>query len=112
MNPSWKFLAKNDTRAMWKRIDYKEVEAKSTVKCKIDEKVVRDYFVKIFQSERIASNPTVANVRDSLLTYHIYIPILDDDMTLDELNIAIKNNCKGTGLDGLEKVLPHCFRST
>ena len=79
VNPSWKFLAKNDTRAMWKRIDYKEVEAKSTVNCKIDEKVVRDYFVKIFQSERIASNPTVADVRDSLLTYHIYIPILDDD---------------------------------
>ena len=109
VNPSWKFLAKNDTRKMWKRIDYKDVEAKSTVKCKIDEKVVRDYFVKIFQSERIASNPTVADVRDSLLTYHIYIPILDDDMTLDELNIAIKNNGKGTGLDGLEKSIASLF---
>ena len=79
------------------------------MKFKIDEKVVREYFVKIFQSERTDLNPAVADVRDSLLTYHIYIPILDDDMTQDELNIAIKNNGKGTGLDDLEL---HCFRST
>ena len=73
VNPSWKFLAKNDTKAMWKGIDYQDVEAKSAVKCKIDEKVARDNFVKIFQSERIALNPAVADVRDSLLTLITFI---------------------------------------
>ena len=39
----------------------------------------------------------------------MYIPILDDDMTLDELNLAIMNNGRGTGLDGLEKSIALLF---
>ena len=110
VNTSWKFLAKNNPRKMWKRIDYKDVETKAPQHVrKMDENVVRNYFLKVFQSERIASNPTVADVRDSLLNYHIHIPILDDDITLDELNLAIKNNGKGTGIDGLEKSIALLF---
>ena len=110
VNTSWKFMAKNNPKKMWKKIDYKDVNTKAPqVVRKMDENVVRNYFLKVFQSERIASNPTVADVRDSLVDYHVYIPILDDDITLDELNLAIKNNGKGTGLDGLEKSIAQLF---
>ena len=29
VNPSWKFLAKNDPKRMWKRVDYKDLETKA-----------------------------------------------------------------------------------
>ena len=55
VNTSWKFLAKNNPRKMWKRIDYKDVETKAPQHVrKMDENVVRNYFLKVFQSERIA----------------------------------------------------------
>ena len=110
VNTSWQFLAKNNSKEMWKKIDYKDENTKvSKIVQKMDENVVRNYFLKVFQSERITSNPTIDDVRNTLSNYHVFIPILDDDITLDELNLAIKNNGKGTGLDGLEKSIALIF---
>ena len=107
VNVTWQHLSKSDPKKMWDRINYND-------KCPpngraIDAQTIRMYFTKIFQADKIIRNPTVRDVANELNQYHMYIPVLDDDFTIDELNAAIQRNGNGTGLDGLDKKVANLF---
>jgi hypothetical protein len=109
-NTSWKYTAKNDPKKLWKKIDYKDKNNKSqNEKTGIEEGVILDYFKGIYQNERLEKNPTIEDVKDSLDTYNMYVPVLDDNFTMDELDRAIAKNGAGIGLDGLDKKIAILF---
>ena len=109
VNPSWKKIAKDDPKKLWKKINYKDENNKKRKSEKIDEKTIQKYFKGIFQAPKLEGTPTVADVRESLAAYNVYVPILDDDFTLDELNVAIEGNGQGIGLDGMDKKIANLF---
>ena len=95
-------------KKLWKTIDYNDNSSKSAVG-DIDESVVSEYFRGIFQADRLKNNPTIDDVKASLSEYTTYVPALDDDFTIDELNDAIKYNGNGIGLDSLDKKIASLF---
>ena len=107
-NRSWQHTSKNDPKKMWEMINYKD-EKNSKDNGVVEEKVIQSYFRGIFQADRLIQNPVVADVKLSLDTYHMYVPILDDNLTLDELITAIRNNGRGFGLDSIEKKVALLF---
>ena len=105
VNTTWQFASKSDPKKLWKMIDYNDNESKdkSASTCNVDENIIHNYFTSIFQAEKIGRNPTVVDIRNSLDVYCMYVPILDDDFTFEELSYAIQNNGRGTGLDSIDK---------
>ena len=104
VNQSWRYMAKDNPKKLWSLIDYnmKNEVKEDSLQC-MSEKMIVDYFSDIFQSKRLANNPVVDDVEYLLNSYHMYIPILDDEFTLDELNYAITKNGRGTGIDSIDK---------
>ena len=90
-------------------IDYNDNVTKSKDEDVLDENVISEYFTRIFQAERLEKNPTVADVRDLLSGYNNYVPVLDDDFTLDELDVAIEKNGNGVGIDCMDKRISLLF---
>ena len=111
VNTQWKAMAKDNPKRLWKVIDYKDKAASETNDeiSKISEKVIQKYFRGIFQDERLSERPTISDVRETVNEYNVYIPLLDDDFTLNELNVAIQRNGKGMGLDSLDKRIANLF---
>ena len=109
VNPSWKKVAKDNPKKLWKLIDYKDKNSKKDKEVKIDEHTIQEYFKGIFQAQKLEGTPTVADVRSALENYNFNVPILDDDFTMDELNAAIERNGKGIGLDGIDKSIANLF---
>ena len=93
VNVSWRTAAKENPKRLWEMIDYNE-NASENVGRQLAMTTTRDYFANIFQSKKIVSTPTVADIEHSLNDYNIYIPILDDEFTIDELNLAIQKKRK------------------
>ena len=60
-------------------------------------------------SKTAGKNPTIADVQPSLHLYNVYIPVLDGNITINELSIAIQNNGKGIELDCLDKRIAALF---
>ena len=108
INTTWRTVAKDNPREMWKMINYKENDTKKKPK-KINEKVIQEYFKSIFQAQKLQNNPTIDDIKDTLITYHVYIPLLDDDFTVNELNEAIRKNGNGFGLDSIDKKIANVF---
>jgi hypothetical protein len=111
VNSQWKTMAKDNPKKLWKVIDYKDKAATETNDdvSKISEKAIQKYFRGIFQDERLSERPTISDVREAVDEYNVYIPLLDDDFTLNELNVAIQKNGKGMGLDSLDKRIANLF---
>ena len=108
-NISWKCLAKDDPRKMWKKIDYKDNESTLKQETKISTDVVHRYFKNIFQADHLSSKPTVGLIKDELENYRVVHDQLDQNLTYDELNGAIMQIGRGIGIDGLDKSISHLF---
>ena len=110
VNISWRFTSKNDPKKLWKMIDYDDKGLQSvTSTCSVREHLIHNYFSHIFQVKRLEENPTVADIKHTLEVYNVYIPVMDDDFIFDELNDAIQNNGRGTGLDSFDKRIAVLF---
>ena len=109
VNKSWRSLSKEDPKLLWKRINYKDEdpEAKAKQSSSLNGNVISTYFKNIFQAERLHNNPTVADVK--LDSYVMYVPLLDDNFTMDDLNLAIAKNGNGAGIDGMDKKIAILF---
>ena len=98
-NVSWSKL-KHDRKKMWNAIDWKG-RSESTGEKKVNESQIIRYFTNIFQSAKIATNPTVSDVIETLNLYDGYVPLLDDIPNIEELNLALKSVKRGVSFDGL-----------
>ena len=109
INVSWRSAAKNNPKKLWEMINYNESNKNNISTAGLDERAIYDYFSNIFQSKKIIYTPTIADIKNSLEEYFVYIPVLDDDFTIAELNLAIQKNGKGFGLDRLDKRIANLF---
>lgn len=107
-NAAWKNI-KKDGRKIWEVIDWKgksEVMNKKT----LHDSQIEKYFRNIYQSDKTNLHLTVNNILNELHNYFLYIPILDDLPNMIEVENAINNIHRGTGMDGLPpnyiKILP------
>ena len=91
-------------------IDYDDKGLKPvTSTYSVRENLIHNYFSDVFQAKRLEKNPTVADIKHTLEAYNVYIPVMDDDVIFDELNDAIQNNGRGTGLDSIDKRIAVLF---
>ena len=110
VNISWQFTSKNNPKKLWKMIDYDDKGLKSvTSTYSVTENLIPNYFSDVFQAKRLEENPTVADIKHTSEAYNVYIPVMDDDFILDELNDAIQNNGRVTGLDSIDKRIAVLF---
>ena len=69
------------------------------------------YFSDIFQSDKTKLYPTIYDISHEIENYNFYVPILDDNPSMNELENAIEKLGKGTIIDGLPtsivKILPY-----
>ena len=63
--------------------------------------IKQNYFSDIFQSEKTSGMPKVSDVINEVSTHDIYLPILDDIPSHNELDEAISDSGKGVSFDGL-----------
>ena len=106
-NVTWKSVAKDDPRKMWKIIDYKDNETTLKQEMKLSPETIHRYFRNIFQADHLSSKPTVSLIKDELESYNVVHEQLDHDLTFEELNDAIRQIGKGIGIDGLDKDISH-----
>ncbi len=115
INHKWKSCAKSNGRKLWELIDWNEKSSDNNQESN-DPDVINLYFSNIFQSEKTAKNPTIQDVIQKINQYEIYIPLLDDDITIHEVNVAIEEIGTGVGIDGINpdisKILPYRFKLT
>ena len=108
INNKWKLCEKSNSRKLWKLIDWNDKTNKDS-NIPIDPKVINTYFTDIFQSKHTKNNPTISDIIPIVQEYDMYIPILDDNITIDEVNIAIDEIGTGTALDGLNPNIAKLF---
>lgn len=112
VNKNWKFLQKNNSKLMWKKIAWKEKKCTNQA---VDQSIITDYFTEIFQNPRLLSNPTIHDVKNIIHCYDNVVPALDNPFNLSELNVAITNVSKGIGLDSIDKdickIFPYVLRT-
>ena len=72
-----------------------------------DNKILHDSQIQkyIFQSHKTKHHPTVNNIMNELHNYFLYIPILDDLPNTSEVELALNNIHRGTGIDGLSPIV-------
>ena len=85
-NTNWQRC--KDGKKLWERIDWKGKCVVYQPK-DISPSVITPYFKNIFQSEKLNDAPAIDNVLNQLEHYNLYIPLLDDTPSIDEVNAAI-----------------------
>ena len=100
VNQGWMNCKKSDGKKLWENIDWSGRSIKYETP-KISASVIHPYFTTIFQSEKLNGSPTIEDVGNDLENYELYIPLLDDDITIEELNDAIRNIGTGISIDGI-----------
>ena len=68
---------------------------------KVDEFQTQKYFSDIFQSDETKLHPTIYDISHEIENYNFYVPILDDNPTMNDLENAMEKLGKGTSIDGL-----------
>ena len=104
----WKSCVKSNSRKLWSLIDWRDKS--NTVGCEsLNSKIINTYFNEIFQSNNTKNNPTISDVIPMLKDYNMYVPILDDDISVDEFDLAINEIGTGISLDGLNPSVAKIF---
>ena len=75
----------------------------------ISPEIIQRYFTGIFQSHKVVDTPPIQDAFHRFTNYDTYIHILDQDITIKELNEAIDNIGTGTSLDGISPDLAVLF---
>ena len=95
----WRYLVKNDTKKLWKYIDWKGCP--KTKPEEIPQDTVHKFFKKIFQSDTLKDKPTIANIETDLQCYNQHSEVTDGDIDMVELKNAIKTMGTGCSFDGI-----------
>ena len=100
VNKTWR-NSKGDSKKMWSLIDWKG-KAVKTAEETVHEEETQQYFMDIFQSNKIESHPVLdEELREKIESYDIVDTSVDSTPTLDEVEFALKTFGNGVGLDGL-----------
>ena len=99
INKSWKDK-KGDGKKLWECIDWKGKAEIKVDKPPEEAEIVR-YFKSIFQSPKTKNDPVIDEVWEELETYDVYIPTIDDQPTMEELESACRAIGTGISIDGL-----------
>ena len=98
-NERWN-TCKKDGRTLWSLIDWKGKSVNYQVE-EIPPETIQKYFTGIFQSPKIVDTPPIHEAFKYFTDYDTYVHILDKEITLEEVNEAIKDIGTGTSLDGI-----------
>ena len=71
--------------------------------------MIQRYLTGIFQSQKVDETPPIQDAFHRFTNYDTYIHVLDQDITIKELNEAIDNVGTGTSLDGISPELAVLF---
>ena len=99
INSSWKNCQK-DGKKLWNMIDWKG-KAEIQPEEQADEREIMNYFKDIFQSKKTENHPKINSIMCDVESCDLYIPILDDMPTMEELEKAIARIGSGVSLDGI-----------
>ena len=97
VNENWNRCKMNDGRKLWKAIDWKG-KSINEKKEEIPPDVIHTYFKGIFQSTKTKDNPTLKV--DEVYVCE-FVDELDVDITIEEVNKAMKEIGTGTSIDGI-----------
>ena len=106
-NERWN-SCKKDGRTLWSLIDWKGKSVKYEIE-EIPPETIQKYFTGIFQSPKIVDTPPIHDAFKIFTDYETYVHILDKEITLEEVNTAIKDIGTGTSLDGISPDLATIF---
>ena len=98
-NKRWN-SCKKDGRTLWSLIDWKGKSVNYQIE-DIPPETIQKYFKGIFQSPKIVDTPPIHEAFKIFTDYDTYVHILDQKITLEEVNAAIKDIGTGTSLDGI-----------
>ncbi len=108
INKKWVHCNKNDTRQMWKMIDWKG-QSQLQSSSDLDPTTVHCYFRNIFQSEKTCGQPIVKDIQQEITTYAHYHPELNAPISMTELKPVLLNVGKGIGFDGIPPAICKLF---
>ena len=100
VNKKWAHCRKNDSRQMWKMIDWKG-KSQQLPTASLEPSSVHTYFKGIFQSDKTFGHPTISDIRDEVSNYQSGNNHMNDPITMEEMNKALKDIGNGTGIDGI-----------
>ena len=106
-NNKWKNMNKNDTKKLWQCIDWKDKH--NDIDGKPSDEMIDTYFRSIFQSTKICNDPTTDNSIRKINDFELNIPLLDDNVNINEFNLALKEIGNGTGYDGIHPTIVTLF---
>ena len=115
VNKKWAHCRKNDSRQMWKMIDWKG-KSQELPSATLEPSCVHSYFKGIFQSDKTLGHPRISDIRDEVSTYRSGPHPLNEPISMDEMNEVLKDVGNGTGIDGIpptiSNLLPTSLRET
>lgn len=102
-----------DGKKLWKAIEWKGGAEAKPEKPAHETDTIK-YFTSIFQAAETKKHPAVTDVIEDLNQYEMYIPILDNPPTMEELDLALLKIGSGVSLDGIppnvSKFLPKSIK--
>ena len=108
INKKWTHCQKNDSRKMWKMIDWKGHSQKKP-QDQIDPTSIKKFFTNIFQSKKTKDDLTISDIQGEIDNYYTNSQLLDNQISMKELKDALVNVGKGIGLDGIPPIICNIF---
>ena len=108
INKKWSHCRKNDSRKMWKMIDWKG-KCQQLPSSELEPSSVHNYFKDIFQSSKTSQHPTISSIHNELSAYSSKDHPLNQPISMDELDKALLNVGNGTGIDGIPPIISNLF---
>ena len=99
VNKTWRDK-RYDGKQLWKAIDWKG-RAETKVEKPAHEADTMKYFTGIFQSTKTKDHAIISDISEDMSKYENYVSALDDPITIEELNTALKEIGTGVSLDGI-----------
>ena len=108
VNKTWSHCRKNDSRKMWKMIDWKG-KCQQLPSAELEPSSVHNYFKDIFQSVKTSEHPTISSISGTISAYTSGDHPLNQPFSMDEVDNALRNVGNGTGIDGVPPIISNLF---
>ena len=92
-------MLKNDTKKLWKLLDWKGCP--KTRPEEIPPDVIYQFFQNIFQSKVLDNKPKLEDIKAEIMEYNLVSEVTDNDIDMNELEMAIKMLGTGSSFDGI-----------
>ena len=108
VNQKWLHCRKNDSKKMWKMIDWKG-KSQQLPAAELEPSAVHSYFKDIFQSVKTSHHPTIASIHSQISSYNSRDHPLNAPISMEEVDSALRNLGNGTGIDGIPPIISNLF---